>query len=298
MPLFQTLTKLGATLPALRNLAPGATARPLLGPLALLEPRTLHPTAPAEPGCQAVQYAAQLAAQFAAAPASKGVVWKSLLGTAADDADRLLNLRHFAVLGLQTKLRGLVQEDAGTSTLALRLFLSAQTDHAYVDTDTYQRMALDAVEVLGVPAEFPVFIDVRRECLVVDTMNFFEIGTACVTAAAVHGVAVLCESPRFLACLQEQPLALELIPAAQQASCRLLLQAAGRCVVRRVLDEPRLQMPPLAQQLAEQAGTAVVVRALLAGTAADTQAAAQVFARLWQDRRGAGQAAPAARQPA
>ena len=80
--------------------------------------------------------------------------------------------------GLELKLRGLVQEDSGISTLALRLFLSAQTDHAYVDTDTYQRMALDAVEVLGVPGEFPVFIDVRRECLVIDTTNFFEIGTS------------------------------------------------------------------------------------------------------------------------
>lgn len=289
MTLFQTLAKPRATMPVLQNLAQAGAARPLLGPLTVLEPTTLR-TAPAEPEPQAVRYAP--------AHASTGVVWKSLLGTAADDVDRLLNLRHFAVLGLQTKLRGLVQEDSGTSTLALRLFLSAQTDHAYVDTDTYQRMALAAVEVLGAPGEFPVFIDVRRECLVVDTMNFFEIGTARVTAAAVHGVAVLSESPRFLAGLQEQPLPLDLIPPAQQAAGRLLLQAAGRCVVRRVLDEPRLQVPQLAQQLAEQAGTAVVVRALLAGTAADTQATAQVFARLWQARHGASRAAPAAREPA
>jgi hypothetical protein len=228
--------------------------------------------------------------------AGMGMVWKSLPGTAeADDADRLLNLRHFAVLGLQTKLRALVQEDAGTSTLALRLFLSGQTDHAYVDAATYQRMAHDAIEVLGVPGEFPVFIDVRRECLVVDTTNFFEAGTARVTASGVHGVAVLNESPRFLACLQEQPLPLESIPAAQQAVCRLWLQAAGRGVVRRVLDEPGLQVPQLAQQLAAQAGTVVVVRALLAGTAADTQVTAQVFAQLWQARRGASRTAP---QPA
>lgn len=289
MTLFQTLAKLGAHMPVLQNIAPAGAARPLLGPLTMLEPTTLR-MAPAQPE--------RLAVRHAAAHASTGVVWKSLLGTAADDVDRLLNLRHFAVLGLQTKLRGLVQEDSGTSTLALRLFLSAQTDHAYVDTDTYQRMALDAVEVRGVPGEFPVFIDVRRECLVVDTTNFFEIGTARVTASAVHGVAVLSESPRFLACLQEQPLPLELIPAEQQAACRLLLQAAGRCVVRRVLDEPRLQVPQLAQQLAAQAGTAVVVRALLAGSEADTQATARVFARLWQARRGASRAAPAARQPA
>lgn len=289
MTLFQALAKLGSTVPVRQNLTMAGAAQPLLGPLTMLEPTTMR-TAPAVPEPQAVRYAP--------AHASTGVVWKSLLGTAADDVDRLLNLRHFAVLGLQTKLRGLVQEDVGTSTLALRLFLSAQTDHAYVDTDTYQRMALAAVEVLGVPGEFPVFIDVRRECLVVDTMNFFEAGTARVTAPAVHGVAVLSESPRFLACLQEQPLPRELVPAEQQAACRLLLQAAGRCVVRRVLDEPSLQVPQLAQQLAEQAGTAVVVRALLAGTAADTQATAQVFARLWQARRGASRAAPAAREPA
>jgi len=276
MTLNQTFAKLGFAAPAPQTLAPAGVAQPLLGPLTMLEPTATRP----------------------ATPSGKGAVWKSLLGTDADDVDRLLNLRHFAVLGLQTKLRGLVQEDSGTSNLALRLFLSAQTDHAYVDTDTYRRMAQAAVEVLGVPGEFPVFIDLRRECLVIDTLNFFEIGTARVTAAAVHGVAVLNESPRFLACLEEQPFPLDLIPAEQQAACRLLLRAAGRCVVRRVLDEPRLQVPQLAQQLADHAGAAVVVRALLAGTKADTQATARVFARLWQARRRASQATPATRQPA
>jgi len=288
MTLFQALAKLGSTVPMLQNLVQAGAARPLLGPLAMLEPRVMRP-GPAEPPNDAVPYAA--------AQASAGMVWKSLCAGAAD-ADRLLNLRHFAVLGLQTKLRRLVQEDAGTSTLALRLFLSGQTDHAYVDRDTYQRMALAAFDVLGVPDEFPVFIDVRRECLVVDTARFFEADSARVTAPAVHGVAVLCESPRFLACLQEQPLPLDLIPTAQQAACRLLLQATGRCVVRRVLEEPRLQVPQLAQQLAEQAGTGVVVRALLTGAVADTQAIASAFADLWQARRGASRVAPVARQHA
>jgi hypothetical protein len=283
MTILQTLARLGAAVPVLQNLARTAPARPLLGPLAMLEPRVLRngPAFEATP-------------QAAAAQTSTGMVWKSLCGGAAD-ADRLLNLRHFAVLGLQTKLRRLVQVDMGTSTLALRLFLSGQTDHAYVDHDTYQRMALAAVDVLGVPGEFPVFIDVRRECLVIDTARFFEADSARVTAPGVHGVAVMSESPRFLACLQERPLPLDLVPAAQQAACRLLLQATGRCVVRRVLDEPRLQVPQLAQQLAEEAGIEVVVRALLTGAMADTQATASAFAGLWQARRKTSREASATR---
>jgi hypothetical protein len=285
MTILQFLAKLGAAVPVQQNRAHTAPARPLLGPLAMLEPCVRR----AGPAYETVSQAV--------AQASMGVVWKSLNEGAAD-ADRLLNLRHLAVLGLQTKLRHLVQVDMGTSTLALRLFLSGQTDHAYVDRDIYQRMALAADDVLGVPHEFPVFIDVKRECLVVDTARFFEADSARVTAPAVHGVAVLCESPRFLACLLEQALPLDLIPAAQQAACRLLLQATGRCVVRRVLGEPQLQVPQLAQQLAEQAGIGVVVRALLTGAVADTQATASAFADLWQARRGASRAGPAARQHA
>ena len=190
MTLLKILARLGAAVPVQQNVARTAPARPLLGPLAMLEPRVLR----AGPELEA-------ASQAAVAHASTGMVWKSLCGGAAA-ADRLLNLRHFAVLGLQTKLRRLVQVDMGTSTLPLRLFLSGQTDHAYVDRDTYQRMAQVAVEVLGVPGEFPVFIDVRRECLVIDTAHFFEADSARVTAPGVHGVAVMIESPRFLASLQ------------------------------------------------------------------------------------------------
>lgn len=283
MTLLRTLARLGAAEPVLQNITHAAVARPLLGPLAMLEPRVqgAGPEFDASP-------------QAAAAHTSTGMVWKSLCSGAAD-ADRLLNLRHFAVLGLQTKLRRLVQVDMGTSTLALRLFLSGHTDHAYVDRDSFQRMALDAVEVLGVPAEFPVFIDVRRECLVIDTARFFEADSARVTAPGVHGVAVMIESPRFLASLQERPFPPDRVPAAQQAACRLLLQATGRCVVRRVLDEPQLQVPQLAQQLAEQAGTALVVRALLTGAKADTQATASAFARLWRARRKTDREASATR---
>lgn len=283
MTLLKTLARLCAPAPAFPDVAPTAPARTFLGPLATLEPGVAR----TEPEFEATP-------QEAEAHTGTGLVWKSLRGEAAD-ADRLLNLRHFAVLGLQTKLRRLVQVDMGTSTLPLRLFLSAQTDHAYVDRDTYRRMALVAVDVLGVPAEFPVFIDVRRECLVIDTARFFEADSARITAPGVHGVAVMVESPRFLAGLRERPLPPDLIPAAQQAACRLLLQATGRCVVRRVLDEPQLQVPQLAQQLAEQAGTALVVRALLTGAKADTQATASAFARLWRARRKTDREASATR---
>ena len=140
MTILQYLAKLGSVAPDLENLGRSAPAQPLLGPLALLEPRVLG---------------AGRAGHEAAPHTSAGMVWKSLRAGGAD-ADRLLNLRHFAVLGLQTKLRGLVQVDMGTSTQGLRLFLGEQTDHAYVDSDTYQGMAsdADADEVLGCRGSF------------------------------------------------------------------------------------------------------------------------------------------------
>ena len=104
------------------------------------------------------------------------------------------------------------------------------------------------------------------------------------------------ESPRFLGCLRERPFALDLIPAAQQAACRLLLHTTARCVVRHVLGEPRLQVPQLARQLVEEAGKGGVVRSILTGAIADTQATASAFARLWQARSNTSREAPAATQ--
>jgi len=257
-----------------RPIADAAALGPLLGPLVVLEP-----------------LAARASAQGGADQARTGVVWKSLRGTGGDiggEGDRLLNLRHFAVLGLQTRLRRLVPGDVDVSNLALRLFLSAQTDHAYVDGALYRRMAADAVEVLGVPEEFPVFIDVRRECLVVDNSRGFEGRGAQVTAAMVHGVAAMGESRRFTAYLQQRPHLLDAGRATQRVACGLVLQASARSVLRAALEEPGLQVSQLARQLAEQAGAPVVVRALLTGAEMETHATVETFLRLWQERRPMG----------
>lgn len=261
------------TVPLTATPATGTEAfEPLLGPLVTIEPL---------PARGAVHHAA-------GDPSRTGTVWKSLRGQGADEGgegDRLMNLRHFAVLGLQTRLRCLVSEHVDVSNLALRLFLSPHTDHAYVDGPLYRRMAAAAAEVLGVPEEFPVFIDVRRECLVIDTSRGFEGGGAQVTAATVHGVAALCESRRFAAYLQERPQLLGTGRAAQHVACGLVLQASARCVLRAALQEPGLQVSQLARQLARQAGADVVARALLAGAVAETRTTVEVFLRLWRERR-------------
>ncbi len=262
----------------MRTVPPTATPptteafEPLLGPLVTIEPL---------PARGATHAAADLA--------RTGRVWKSLRGPGADEGgegDRLMNLRHFAVLGLQTRLRSLVPGSVDdVSNLALRLFLSPQTDHAYVDGPLFQRMAAATADVLGVPDEFPVFIDARRECLVIDTSRGFEGGGVQVAAATVHGVAALCESRRFAAYLQQRPHLLGTDRAAQHVACGLVLQASARCVLRVALQEPGLQASQLARQLARQAGADVVARALLAGAVAETRTTVEVFLRLWQERR-------------
>jgi len=214
--------------------------------------------------------------------AGMGTVWKPASGS-LNSEDTLLTTRYLAVQALQFRLEQLLQGRGVLYSPEVDLFLSGRFDHAYVDAGTYRRLAADAAGVLGEPAALPVFFDLRDERLVVDTSRFFDTGTARPTSAAYHGVVVMTESPRFMVYLEQQStlIGVDLLES-QISLARKTLQAEARCVARYVLTEPGLELTRQAEQLARYVGAKVVVRALLTGSANETQATVSAFEALWR----------------
>lgn len=224
--------------------------------------------------------------------AGLGTIWKPASGTLSSE-DTLLTTRYFAVQTLQFRIEQLLQGRGVLYSPEVDLFLSGRFDHVYVDASTYRKLAADAAEVLGEPAELPVFFDLRGDRLVVDTSRFFDTGTARPTSAAFSGVVVMTESPRFVACLEQQPALIgpDLLES-QVSLARQTLQAEARCVARYVLTEPGLELTKPAEHLARHVGAKVVVRALLTGSVNETQATVSAFGDLWrQGLWGNGKAA-------
>lgn len=209
-----------------------------------------------------------------------GVVWKSE-GSTFDGGDTLLTRRYFALQAMQFRLDQLLQGRGEPHGRELDLFLDSRFDQAYVDAGTYQQLALSATGVLGEPDALPVFFDLGRKRLVVDTSRFFNAGTAQITAAAVHGVVAMAQSSHFMAWLEQQPVLMgtAMADSAMTAAPHALL-AAARCVTRYVLTEPGLELTPPAEQLARRVGAKAVVRALLTGAVDETRATVTAFGLL------------------
>jgi len=215
--------------------------------------------------------------------AGMGTVWKPASGSLSSE-DTLLTTRYLAVQALQFRLEQLLQGRGVLFSPEVDLFLHGRFDHAYVDAGTYRRLMADAAkDLLGEPEALPVFFDLRGERLVVDTSRFFETGTARPTSAAFQGIVVMTESPRFMAYLEQQSalIGVDLLESQISLACKTLL-AEARCVARYVLTEPGLELTRPAEQLARYVGAKVVVRALLTGSANETQATVSAFGALWR----------------
>jgi hypothetical protein len=226
-----------------------------------------------------------------------GSVWKAASGPMGPAGpvgaeDRLVSMRHFAFQALVLRVEQLVGEPEETPRhAALDLFLSGALDHAYVDGPAFRRLAAEADGNRA--GDAAAFLDLSSERVVINTGRCFGEGTAVLAAPATQAVVGMLRARAFGAYLQHRP---QLLGSSQRdrqlVACGLGLQAVACCVARAALDEPGLQLTPLAQQLADRAGKTVVAQALLTGALAQTQATVAAFLPLWaqwqQDRRATG----------
>lgn len=211
-----------------------------------------------------------------------GTIWKSASGV-LDCSDSLLTMRYFSIQALQLRLGQLMQGRGVLHGPDINLFLKGRFDHVYVDTADYRRLAGAATQVLGDPLGQPLYFDVDGQRLVIDTSRCFLAHSSQATPAAVRGVVVMTESPRFREFAERNRCGLGAdASGAQVLLAGNTLQDCARCVTRYVLKEPALQLTPAAERLARDVGARVVARALLAGSAGEMQATVAAFAARWK----------------
>lgn len=214
--------------------------------------------------------------------AGMGTIWKPANGV-LDGSDSLLTMRYFSIQALQLRLGQLMQGRGVLYSPEINLFLEGRFDHVYVDAATYRRLAEGATQALGDPQALPLYFDVREQRLVIDTSRCFSAESSHATPAAVRGVVVMTESPRFKDFVDRNRCGLGAEASnAQVTLAGNTLQDSARCVTRYVLKEPALQLTPPAEQLARDVGARVVARALLTGSAGEMQATVAVFAARWK----------------
>lgn len=213
--------------------------------------------------------------------AGMGTIWKPANGV-LDGSDTLLTMRYFSIQALQLRLGQLMQGRGVLYSAEIDLFLKGRFDHAYVDAATYRRLAGGTTQVLGDPVAQPVFFDLHGQRLVIDASRCFNADSSQAAPAAVQGIVVMTESPRFKDFVARHRCALgAAVSDAQLALASSTLQESARCVARYILREPGLELPPVAEQLARDVGARVVARALLTGSAGETQATVAAFAAQW-----------------
>lgn len=214
--------------------------------------------------------------------AGMGTLWRP-----ADDGvpggDSLLTMRYFGMQSLQLRLEQLMQGPGTPYSPAVDLFLKGRFDQVYVDAAAYRRLAAAVSEVLGDPHAQPLFFDLSGQRLVVDMSRCFVAQASLPTAEAVRGMVAMTESPRFQAWIERHRCGLG--PDVSNAQATLAgntLQDTARCLTRHVLKEPSLQLTPPAERLARDVGARIVARALLTGSAGETQATVAAFAAWWK----------------
>ncbi|WP_140634981.1 hypothetical protein [Methylibium rhizosphaerae] len=214
--------------------------------------------------------------------AGMGTIWKPA-ASVLDGSDSLLSMRYFSIQALQLRLGQLMQGRGVLHGPEINLFLKGRFDHVYVDTANYRRIAESATQVLGDPRGQPLYFDVPGQRLVIDMSRCFIADSSQATPAAVRGVVVMTESPRFKEFIDRHRCGLGADASnAQVVLAGNTLQDSARCVTRYVLKEPALQLTPPAEQLARDVSARVVARALLSGSAGEMQATVAAFAARWK----------------
>jgi hypothetical protein len=214
--------------------------------------------------------------------AGMGTIWKPAADV-FDGSDSLLTLRYFSMQSLQLRLGQLMQGPGVPYSPGVNLFLKGRFDYVYVDTAGYRRLAVCATDVLGDPRGQPLFFDVAGQRFVIDMSRCFVADSSLVTPAAVCGVVLMTESPRFKAFVDRCRCGLgPEVSDAQAALAGNTLRDAARCLTRNVLKEPSLQLTPPAERLAREVGARVVARALLTGSTGEMQATIAAFAAWWK----------------
>jgi hypothetical protein len=211
-----------------------------------------------------------------------GAVWKTPSVAPGTD-DRLVTLRHVAFQELAVRVERLAGPRGEARHATLELFFSGALDHAYVDGDTYRRLEAEAGLSRGRAGDAAIFLDTRRDCLVIDTGRCFESGRAVLAGPAVQSVVGLLRARAFGAYLQQRPHLLGAEgPSRELVACGVALQSVAGCITRAALDEPGLQFTPMARRLAGRAGVQQVARAWLTGALGPTQATVLAFVPLWR----------------
>lgn len=190
---------------------------------------------------------------------------------APEGSETLLTLRHMALQALELRAAQLMQDHSLPHGLAAELFLDGGFEHVYLDGPGFAAAAAEA----GQPPVRPLLFDELRRWLVIDCARCYRPGSAQFTPAAIEGLVALTASPRLVAALQarlQRVGRLDLLPRGAD----LLRDAAG-LVTRYVLCEPGLELGPIAQSLARQAGARRVARACLAGATDDVHATVDAF---------------------
>lgn len=214
--------------------------------------------------------------------AGMGTIWRPADGL-HEGSDSLLTMRYFSIQALQLRLGQLMQGRGVLHSPEINLFLKGRFDHVYVDTAKYRRIAEGCTHVLGDPLGQPLYFDVPAQRLVIDMSRCFIADSSQATPAAVRGVVVMTESPRFKEFIDRHRCGLGADASnAQVVLAGNTLQDSARCVTRYVLKEPALQLTPPAEQLARDVSARVVARALLTGSAGEMQATVAAFAARWK----------------
>jgi hypothetical protein len=214
--------------------------------------------------------------------AGMGTIWRPDDGL-HEGNDSLLTMRYFSIQSLQLRLGQLMQGRGILYSPDINLFLKGRFDHVYVDTAKYRHIAEGATHVLGDPRSQPLYFDVRDQRLVIDMSRCFIADSSQASPAAVLGVVLMTESPRFKEFVDRHRCGLAADASnAHVVLARNTLQDSARCVTRYVLKEPALQLTPPAEHLTRDVGARVVARALLTGSAGEMQATVAAFAARWK----------------